>query len=705
MVQSWKVSVFWFLLVILCLAQVGLGELVDDFDEPQKGSWAPARWWDDYAKRGRLVVPGDKGPKLDIAFSRSRREKEIIAAGGFVVEVDVLEIRQIAAICFGASDFEKKGIAVVLQNDKSEEKDKLYVNGEAFDIDAGYEVGQRVRIDVDTRDFDDDAKNSISVYFDGVEVVSDHEFGWKKSPTGFFLAAKKGCAVFDNLAIRTARPQIEFAKASSSAGEEQSNIGIDVILKNGRPGESYSVGYAVSSKSAELGGDYVLDSGTVTFEGGQARQTIELAVKADGAVEADEVVELVLADPRGGGAELGGQVQYRHTIVGELPVVRFESSILVVDEDGSDVHVNVVLSHPCKRQVFVGYELVDGTAQGGEDVWVPAGQLVFEPGQKSQSVTIDVVDDSDCENSINETAFVRLSAAKNCELGDNSELRIEIVDNEPWIEFDRSMWICGFDKHTIVKGQKVLSINDKGHLDWVGTYGDILYAKLQPKRTSEVGDVAEYGWLYKGEGQDRGSYVENICERYGSGDLRVAMLDLGEKSMSLEKQYTRNDEIFCGSKGYQARLSPHVPTDERSDKWATRVNPNGGNCHSPVDWGGCWGFETYYNGHGVPVGEFSPMIVRVERTAEDTIEFSVNMNNEKHTMVDQDKVALAANKEKMRKKFGMGAYGTGEYGTGYAYGVHRVDIADDYQPSKIDVMAMYFANQRPFDLITFAPLK
>jgi hypothetical protein len=703
MARSLKVSGCLVALVILGFVSIGSAELVDDFGGPQNGSWAPARWWTDYARRERLTIPSDTAPKLDIGFSKARREKEIIAAGGFVVEVDVLEIRGLAAICIGASEYEERAIAVVLQADGKDEKDKLYVNGKVVEIETDYQIGQRVRIEVDTEDFDE--SGDISVRFGSVEVVSEYPFEWKKSPVGFFLAAKGGRAIYDNLVMDVAGPTIAFAESASAATEQKESVSIDLVLEHAGGGRTYSVGCEVSSKTAERDADYVLDSGTVTFRPGQTRKTINLKVKTDGVEETDEVVELMLHGPKGGGVELGGRRSYRHTIIGELPLVQFESPTVVLAEDSGDTHVNVALSHPCERQVIVGYALVSGTAKTGRDLRVPAGRLVFEPGQRSQSITVDLIDDLDAENSINETAFVQLQPTKDCGLGDNSKLRIEIADNEPWIEFDGSMWICGFNKHTKIKGQKVLSINRKGHLEWVCTYGDILYAKLPAQSVSNVGEVAEYGWLYKGEGQGKGSYVENICERYGSGDLRLAMLDLRDKSMSLEKQYTRNDQMFCGSRGYQARLSPHVPTDQRADKWATRVTPNGGNCHSPVDWGGCWGFETYYNGHGVPVGEFSPMIIAVERTTEDTIEFSVDMNNEKHIMVDKNKYLLSQDKEKMREHFGMGAYGTGAYGTGYGPGVYEVEIAEDYQPEKIDVMAIYFANQRPFDLITFAPLK
>jgi len=689
---SLTTSICLFICAVLVLPQVGSAELIDDFDGPQRGTWAPARWWygRDWACRGKFIVPGDEASMLDIAFSRAGREREIVAAGGFVIEVEVLEVRGRAAICIGSKEFENKGIAVVVRGDKSKNRDQLYINGRAFDISTDFKAGQKVRIDVNTRAFDRNTPCSVSVYFDGVEVVAEQSFQWQKSPLGFYLAAYGGQAVFDNLVLRPAKPQIEFLKSSSSAREGQSPVLIDVLLRNPLPQQSYSVGYGVSSNSAQRGADYLLDSGILTFERGEARKTVTLQVNADGAVEPDEIVELMLADPTGG-AELGGQVLYRHTIVGELPLVQFETPSLVVAEDSGDVCVNVTLSHPCKCQVSVGYDLVEGSAKSGLDYRIAAGTLVFEPGQTSKSVTIEVIDDNDAENSINETAFVQLHAEKNCGLGDNSRLRVEIVDDEPWIAFDGSMWICSFDKHTKIKGRNVLSVNDKGHLEWVSTYGDMLYAKLPEQSIGKVGEVARYCWLYKGQGQDKGSYVENICERYGSGDLRLAMLDLGNKYMSLDKQYTRNDEIFCGSKGYQARLSPHVPTDQRADKWAIRVNPTGDNCHSPVDWGGCWGFATYFNGHGVPVGEFTPMIITLARTADDTVEFSVTMNNEKHTMVDKDKFPISSNKEKMESLYGEGSY--------------NVVVVEDYQPRKINTMALYFANQRPFDLITLAPMK
>jgi hypothetical protein len=245
MTKSCKVLSFLAVLIVLGFAQIGSAELIDDFGGPQKGSWAPARWWygQDWTKRGKFIISGNEGTRLDIAFARARREKEIEAeaAGGLVAEVDILEVRGRAAVCIGSKEFEKKGIAVVVTGDKSKDKDKLYLYGQAIEIGTDYKVGQKVRIDLNARDLEDDIPASISVYFDDAEVIAEHSFQLQKSPQSFCLAAA-GRAVFDNLLLRSAKPQIEFAEPSSSAGEDKSRILIDVLLRNGQPQESYSVG-------------------------------------------------------------------------------------------------------------------------------------------------------------------------------------------------------------------------------------------------------------------------------------------------------------------------------------------------------------------------------------------------------------------------------------------------------------------------------
>jgi len=118
--------VFACALAVFAMGTSASADLFDDFSGDQTGSWAPARWWDDYARRGRFVVPGKNAPILDVAFSRGQRAAEIKTAGGFVVEVDILEIRGSAAgICIASADYQKQGIAAVVRADNRTEADKL----------------------------------------------------------------------------------------------------------------------------------------------------------------------------------------------------------------------------------------------------------------------------------------------------------------------------------------------------------------------------------------------------------------------------------------------------------------------------------------------------------------------------------------------------------------------------------------------------
>jgi len=684
--------VFACALAVFAMGTSASADLFDDFSGDQTGSWAPARWWDDYARRGRFVVPGKNAPKLDVAFSRGQRATEIKAAGGFVIEVDILEIRDSAAgICIASADFLKQGIAVVVQADNRTETDRLYINGQSFDIAADYEIGQTIRIEIDTKDFKKGSDAFISVYFAKEQVVRDRQFTWQKSPVGFHLSAIGGQAVFDNLLITTAQPKIEFAGWCYSDKASNPAIDIKVTLKNARPDWDYTVDCLVTGGSAVQGTDYLFKNQTLTFAEGQRSKNIELDFIPDKKFEADKTIELALVNPFGGNVTLGADSTFLYTIKGKYPLVQFTDRNYSVAETAGSGRVKLQLSHKCTEPVTIQYTLIGGTADNGKDYKLKNGAVTFEPGEVSKDIKVIVLDDADGENSIDETVLLQLVSPKNCVIGEKNITAFGITDNEPGIEFDGGIWMCTYDKHTTVKGRNVLSVNDAGQLEWVCTYGDLLLTQLPQKRVSEVGDVAEYAWLYKGEGQDKGSYVENICERYGSGDLRVALLDSNGNPLSMDKQYFRNDKIFCGYKGYQARLSPHVPTNQRADKWAIRVNPNGDNCHSPVDWGGCWGFAKYFNGHGVPVGEFSPMVITLERTAEDTVAFSVALNNVKHTYVDEDKSPYASDKEKMESLYGEGSY--------------HVIVVPGYQPKNIDTMAIYFANQRPFDLITFARIE
>jgi hypothetical protein len=682
--------VFAYVAAILVTPKSGLADLFDDFSGAQCGSWAPARWWDDYACRGQFVVPGKKAPKLDVAFSRGERAAEINAAGGFVIDVDVVEIREgRAIISVGAGDIEKAAFAVVVHADNSSCEDQLYVYGKSLNIGNEFDEGEKVYIEVDTDDISTKGGQArLTVLFGDVEVVSDHNFEWQKSPLGFHLAAGNGRAVFDDLHIAPASPVVEFERASSAGKESARPAAVNVVVQHPLANGSYSVDYKVTGGTAKAGGvDYTLEQGILTFGPGRTTQSIRIPVRDDEIDECDETIDLTLSNPRGRGLQLGRKARHTYTILDRWPLVSFESRSNSGGEESGRRKIKVGLSRACSDRVRINYKVTGGTATRGKDYVLSDGTLEFAPGQTTQEIDFEIMDDSESENSINETIIVTLTDRRKVGWGATTWHVYEIVDDEAGIEFDGAVWLPMVDKHTRYKGMPLLFLNQRGQLAWIPVYGHLLTVKLKEKRLSEVGDVAEYGWLYKGEGSDTGSYVENIMERYGSGDLRIGFFDSNGNPISTDRTWFRADNIWCGYKGYQARLSPHVPSNMRADKWAKRVNPNGQGCNSLLDWADTWGNTQYYNGHGAHVGVFTPLTFRLERTAEDTVEFSVTLNGIKHTYVDTQSKDQSEPGKPMES-----LYGTGKL---------NVVAVPDTQPKKIDTMAIYFANQRPFELITF----
>jgi len=93
----------------------------------------------------------------------------------------------------------------------------------------------------------------------------------------------------------------------------------------------------------------------------------------------------------------------------------------------SALSFNVRLSSASDETVTVAYEVVDGTATGGEDHEGVGGALTFEPGETEQYVIIPVIPDTDPE--ANETVFVELRDPVNARLGDGQAVGTILNDD------------------------------------------------------------------------------------------------------------------------------------------------------------------------------------------------------------------------------------------------------------------------------------
>jgi hypothetical protein len=648
--------------------------LVDDFAGPQEGLWAPIAWFPldadlHYTREGQLAANGF----TFLTFDFGRKPDVVNRAGGLTIAIDVTGLRGTdsggwVVVKIGRETGEVKAgeVGVLVWSDYTAGKqDQVFHRDQLWDAGDHFDMGDTIRFEIFTGDVGVTGKNArANVFIDDKLVLSNFEFQWDRGPTYLCLGAS-GPAKFDNLKIALAEPVIEFAEPILAAAESQGRAFVPVVLKRPIVGRKYSVDYSVVGGTAGHGDDFDLGEGTLDFAPGVTEQNIAVYLKNDGTDEFDETVVVALENPTGPGVRLGRTSEHTFTIIGQEPLVSFERSELSVSEDAGTVEIGVVLSHDCSKAVTVGYAVTGGTATNGADYKVQTGTLKLAPGQKRGAVSVGIVDDQDSENSIDETFTVALGNPKNARIGDAASCRYSIVDNEPGIEWDGCVWFASHDKH--VKRSSLFYVNESDQLVWIPHYGGHMMVKAREQDLSDVGDVAEYTWLYRADGLDAGSGFIDLTERWGSGDFRWGLFDTNGRPISPQQMYRRVDKRFCGWLGYQTRLSPHESPKFRADRYAKRIRPNGDGCSEVFGWGDDqWGPTKNFTGHGAPLGEFSPMSFVIERKSPSILEFSLTLNDITHTYVDDDPTN---------------------------------------QPKKIDAMAIYFANPRLFERVILAKPK
>ena len=106
----------------------------------------------------------------------------------------------------------------------------------------------------------------------------------------------------------------------------------------------------------------------------------------------------------------------------------------------TDFYFQVSISGPYPLPVSVDFTTQDGSASSGNDYIATSGTLTFSPGELIQTVTVQVVGDTQYES--NEYFFVDLSNPVNASVGDgtgygtieNDDVQISISDAEPELE-------------------------------------------------------------------------------------------------------------------------------------------------------------------------------------------------------------------------------------------------------------------------------
>ncbi len=111
------------------------------------------------------------------------------------------------------------------------------------------------------------------------------------------------------------------------------------------------------------------------------------------------------------------------------PVINFSDPSYTVIENAGSRTINVTLNISSTQTVQVNYTTQDGTAKAGEDYFAVTGVLVFVPGDRSESFTVAIIDDTVSEPT--ETLRLVLSNPVNATLGSNFDVPLTVTDNDP----------------------------------------------------------------------------------------------------------------------------------------------------------------------------------------------------------------------------------------------------------------------------------
>lgn len=226
-----------------------------------------------------------------------------------------------------------------------------------------------------------------------------------------------------------ATPTLSIADISVTEGNGGTTTAQVTVTKSGTTTQSVTVSFDASDETATFSdSDYHDTSGSLVFSPSETTKTIPVTIVADTVDEPNEAFLITLSNPNNATIADGtGRV----TILDDdSPVIVNIADTSVVEGDSGTqlATFTVSLSRAVSQSVSVGYATSDGTATfAGGDFFQSSGTIVFNPGQTSQIITVQVVGDTAVEN--NETFLVTLSNPNRVVLGDSIG-EATIVDND-----------------------------------------------------------------------------------------------------------------------------------------------------------------------------------------------------------------------------------------------------------------------------------
>jgi hypothetical protein len=490
-----------------------------------------------------------------------------------------------------------------------------------------------------------------------------------------YLAPVGGClgcqAFLNGFVLEYFGPTISFSTDTSGGIESISPALVEVKLTNPVGGATYMVQYDANGGTATPGDDYNLTPDTLVFNPGDTSKFVSIEIISDEELEEDETIILDLFNATGPDVMLG-IAEHTYVISDLAPKVLFDSATSSGLESSSPAMIKVRLSHASDDTVTVNYGVTGGTATNGADYSVVGSMLTFVPGDVTEYISINVVDDTVTESQ--ETIDLALSGPTNATIGTPGQHTYSILDNEQGIYFDGLIWYYSDTPNP-------LYVTAENQLVWSPDGGEQIITRL-PEQSLSVGNKVEmsYWWMTDGDhdcpdcfGCDPYCLDDDITCIAGTSDLRAGLFEADGEYITGDGYSVDGSSVFAGYKGYAWRFGPNMiagptrwveyckgePETHKTGNFQKKA-PSLDNLMYSND-----GLEAYIPGLELTPGEWSLWTISLERTGPDTIVSSITLNDRTYTWTDS---------------------------------------SGDNFPSKIDVFAFHMRNHRPYSIWTIQPV-
>jgi len=182
---------------------------------------------------------------------------------------------------------------------------------------------------------------------------------------------------------------LQFDAASYDVNETAGTVTL-TVLRTGDSDGTVQVNYVAFNGTAKAGINYGRTRGTLTFGPGVMSQTIEIPIFDNHKVQPTEKFHVVLFHPIGG-AKLGTQHHAVVDVIDQDSMLKFTASAYSVNQSDGTATITVTRRGDLSQSATAHYSTIDGSAKAGVDYVAVDGDIVFDPGEASKTITITLL--------------------------------------------------------------------------------------------------------------------------------------------------------------------------------------------------------------------------------------------------------------------------------------------------------------------------